>query len=307
VVLAVSGCARGGPSGGGAGGEALAEARSLAEAGRLDEALQKAAEAPKDAESLYEQGRIWTLKARQAPLPTAAPPVSPLPKGVAPPPPPEFKEEELRAADLFEQALSARGDHPKAGLALAELLAPHAARRHDREKEAARRRRGRAAPPPVAETDTAVDWSVDRALRLFQQAMQAEPASRGPAEALIAFAVRVDRLDAAEEGYQELTRRVKESPEPHVLYGDFLLDRRKDPARAVEQYRQALIWKADDETTRRKLAEIYLTRGADHYRRQEYGMADAQFREAAKYISDPGSDQAGRLQDFRQRLSQLRW
>jgi hypothetical protein len=46
VVLAVSGCARGGPSGGGAGGEALAEARSLAEAGRLDEALQKAAEAP---------------------------------------------------------------------------------------------------------------------------------------------------------------------------------------------------------------------------------------------------------------------
>jgi hypothetical protein len=302
VAVAVAACGRKAGIGGG-GDDVLAEAHALADEGRLDEALQRAQEAPKGAASLYEQGRIWSLKARQAPLPTAAaaaggPPGAPLP------PPPEFKEEELRAADFFEQAMAAQPEESPAAIALAELLAPHAARRHQREAEAARRPRGKGAPPGVTET-AGLDWSVDRVLRLYQQGLKADAAPRAAAESFIAFALRIDRLDAAEAGYQELTRRVKESAEPYRLYGDFLLEKKKDSAGAIEQYRQALIWKPDDQSTRSRIAEIYLGRADAYYRQQQYSLVEGQLSEAAKYIQS-GSPQEAQLRDQQDRLHRIR-
>ncbi len=302
VLLAAPAC---GNKPGGSSGQSgvLAEARALADEGRLDEALQRAQEAPRDADSLVEQARIWSLKARQAPLPTAVP-AADAPPGAPPPAPPEFKQEELRAADLYEQAMAAQPDHPRAALGLAELLAPHAARRHQREAEAARRPRGKTGQPPLAET-AGLDWSVDRVLRLYQQGLKADPDSRGAADAAIVYALRVDRLDAAEAGFQELTHRVKESAEPYVLYGDFLLKHRNDGEGAIEQYRQALIWRPDDQATRNKLADIYLGRADGHYRQQQFSLVEGQLSEAAKYIS-PGSDQQARLREQEERLHRIR-
>ena len=39
-------------------------------------------------------------------------------------------------------------------------------------------------------------------------------------------------------------------PEPFIQYGTFLLEQKGDALGAIEQYRQALIWKSDDEATR---------------------------------------------------------
>jgi tetratricopeptide (TPR) repeat protein len=273
-----------------------------------------------EAERLYQEGLDSARRAETAPLPTPEPVTSPLPPGAPPPAAPEFKAEELRALQLFEQALAARPDHAGANLALAELLAPHAIRRVDRERaerEAAARRQAAAgrrprkgAPPPTppplpASAAGGVEFGPDRVLRAYQAAMQADP-GRGPVDKMIAFAVRVGRLDAAEAGHQELLRRVKESAEPYALYGDFLAQEKKDRDGAIEQYRQALIWKPDDEATRQKLAQIYLDRGAEYYNRQEYALAAVEFKESEKYVTDRSSEQGQRLQSYLQRMKEIR-
>ena len=81
-----------------------------------------------------------------------------------------------------------------------------------------------------------------------------------PVQELIRFGRRVNRLDAAEAGFKEMVRRKKEAQtaEPLVKYGDFLADEKKDPLAAIDEYRQALIWKPEDDATRSKVAEIML-------------------------------------------------
>lgn len=262
-----------------------------------------------EAERLYQEGLSWVRKAETAPLPTPDPGA-----GLAAP---EFKPEELRALESLEKATATRPEHGGAQLALAELLAPHALRRVERERqlkeaqEAAARtrpRRGRAPAatptPPPAPVST-VDASPGRVLRAYQAAVQADP-GRAPVERLAAFAVKVGQLDTAEAAYQELLRRLKESPEPHVLYGDFLVEHRKNLDAAIDEYRQALIWKADDEATRAKLADIYLTRGVEYYGRQELARAAAALREAEKYVSDRNSPQGQRLQSYLSRMREIR-
>lgn len=289
LALAVLAGACSGSTGGGVGGEAASGAD--------------------EAERLYQEGLSWARKAETAPLPAPDPAAA---MGV-----PEFKPEELRALESFEKAIAARPEHGGAHLALADLLAPHAIRRVELERRAkeaqeatarSRPRRGRppsAAPVPTLAPVSIVDASPVRVLRAYQAAMQADP-GRAPVDGLVAFAVRVGQLDAAEIGYQELLHRVKESPEPHALYGDFLVAHRKDLEAAIDQYRQALIWKADDEATRGKLADIYLTRGVDYLGRQEFVRAAAELREAQKYVTDRDSPQGRRLQSYLTRMREIR-
>jgi hypothetical protein len=251
----------------------------------------------------------WAAKAQTAPLPTPDP--------AAPQFVPEFKTEELRAIESFEKAIAVQSDHGGAQMALADLLAPHALRRAEAERlareaqEAAARRRprrGRSPPPtptPVAAPVSMVDASPERVLRLYDGAVRADP-SRAPVDRLVEFAVRVGRLDTADAGYQELLRRVKESAEPHVLYGDFLVGHRNDPDAAIDQYRQALIWQPEDEATRNKLAEIYLARGIEYYGRQEFARASAELREAQKYVTDRQSELGRRLQSWLKRMREIR-
>ena len=181
----------------------------LLESGQLDAALAELQKAPDDPESLYYQGRVWAKKAETAPLPT-------------PPPPPVADAARLAAAsgarvqargDPGRRSSTRRPSRPSpttraAHLALAELLAPHAAhrirpapRRRGQAREAARR------PPPPA---CRIDASVDRVIRAYQIAMQADPTSPAPVEELIRFGRRVGRVDAAEAGFKELVRRKRE-------------------------------------------------------------------------------------------------
>jgi tetratricopeptide (TPR) repeat protein len=262
-----------------------------------------------EAETLYQEGVSWARKAEAAPGPTPDP--------AAPGVVPEFKPEELRAIEAFEKAIATQPDHAGAHLGLADVLAPHAIRRAEaarRAREAqeaaarARPRRGRTPPPPPPTPSTEpvslVDASPERVLSAYQSAVGSDP-GRGPVDRLIAFANAIGRAEVADRGYQELLRRVKESAEPHVLYGDFLAQR-GDRDGAIDQYRQALIWNPHDEPTRIKLAEIYLARGIEYYDRQEFARAAAELRECQKYVTDRDSDLGRRLQKYLTRMREIR-
>src|SRR5262245_53672360 len=213
------------PGGGGVDAGA-ASVQAMIDQGRVDEAAQRLAERPQDdAETLYLLGRLSAKKAQTAPLPTPPPAPSPLPRGAALPPAPEFKPEEIQAISYYEKAVAARPDYAAAHVALAELLAPHALRRVAVEKpapeEATPRRRGgkRRTPAPGPLPDTGgVDVSVDRVIRAYQFALQADTTSATLPEALIGFGIQSGRVDAAEKGHLELLKRLREKPEPFIGY-----------------------------------------------------------------------------------------
>jgi tetratricopeptide (TPR) repeat protein len=257
----------------------------------------------------YDEGVAWAKKAETAPLPTPPPLTHPLPKGAALPPAPEFKPEEIQAVSFFEKAIADRPDDPRPHLALAELLGPHAAHRQEQIEQTSWKKkpaRGKAAAPPPTPDPGGVDFSVERIVRAYEAAIENDPSSTASVEALINFAVRVKALDAAEGALQELVKRVKESPEPFLRYGDFMMGVKKDPEGAIEQYRQALIWRPDDETTRAKVAGIYLDMGSEAYARKQYAVAQTQFNEAAKYVTDKGSPQGLKVQDYQARIREIR-
>lgn len=290
-------------------GGPLVEARRLIEQGQADAALALLQQAPVDPESLYLQGRAWAKKAETAPLPTPPPVAGDLPKGVAAPSAPEFKPEELQAVGFYEKAVAARADLGAAHLALSELLAAHAIRRFDRQRESAAahgRRRSKGAPPPAPEGDAqGVDYSVERIVRGYDLAAQSPATARAAADGLIAFGTRVGRLDASESGFRLLLQTMKENPEPFIRYGNFLVEQKKDGDAAIEQYRQALIWKPDDEATRQRIASIYLARAIEHFDKQLFSVADSEFKQAAKWVA-PGSPQAEQLRSYQKRLLEIR-
>lgn len=296
----------GGP-GGGVAADALAEARQFLDQGQADAALARLQGAT-DPEALLLQGRAWTKKAAAAPLPTAPPPASPLPRGATPPPAPEFKFEELQAIDCFERAASAQPGLAAAHLALADLLGPRALAREAQAAAAARVRTGRrgAVAHAVPAAVPGPDASPERVLREYRLAAQGDVASRSVVEAWIRFATSAGRFEDAEAAYQELLRRDKERAEPFVRYGDFLLASRKDPQGAIAQYSQALIWKADDEAVRAKVAEIYLGMASDHLAARQYASADARLKDARRYVSDRRSPLGVRLQELQQQLDEIR-
>lgn len=284
----------------------VAEAKALLDQGQLEAALAKLEAAGQDPEGLYLQGRIWANKAESAPAPLPPVPTEPLPRGAQPPAAPEFKAEELTAVELFERALAAEPTRAEARLALARLLTPHALRRHDLEREAAARKKGARRGQPAPESQAAVDFSADRVVRELEAAVRDEKQGFIAVEALIEFATRVGRVEAADAGFQELLRRLREKPEPMVRYGDFLLNVKRDSQAAIDQYRQALIWKPDQDAVRTKIADIYLAQAAGYLAAQQWGSADGQLHEAAKYITDKSSSQAAALDTYREKLRSIR-
>lgn len=286
---------------------AVEEGRALLEQGQLDAALAKLQEASGDPDSLYYQGAVWAKKAESAPLPTPPPAPSPLPRGAEPPAAPELKPEELTAIDFFEKALAARPDHGRAHMALADVLAPHSVRRYEREEAAKKKppvRRGKG-PEPTPTPEAGPDYGAERVIREYQLSRQADPKSSEAIERLIRFSVRVGRMDAAAAAFHE-TAQGQEKPEPYIRYGDFLLNDKKDREAALDQYKQALVWRPDDDATRAKIADIYIGMGEEHYAVQHYALAEARFREAEKFITDRSSPQGVKLQDYMARLKAIR-
>jgi len=255
------------------------------------------------------QGAVWAKKAESAPLPTP-PPAEPGARPGEGPRAPEFKPEELRALEFFEKAVGIRLDHPPANLAIAELLLPHATRRLDMEQGSrsspGSKRRGRNAPAPPPRPDGEPDFSAERIMNAYRMAAQGDTGAKGPAQAWLAFAQRMGLVEDMDAAFRELLKRDKENPEPIIRYGDFLLKQRKDAPGAVTQYRQALIWRADDDATRAKIAEIYIGLGMESYGKQQYAVAQTQFQEAQKYITDKTSDQARAIQTHLSRLGAMR-
>lgn len=286
----------------------LEQGRRLLEQGQLDAALAKLADAPVDPDSLYWQGVAWAKKAESAPIPTPPPPPSPLPKGYVPAGAPEFKPEELTAIDLFEKAVGRRPDHPRAHLALAELLAPHGTRWYDADELARKKRPSRAgqASEPVPPPDSGPDYRAERVVHEYLLAAQATPGAKGPVEALIRFCERVGRLEDADAAFRELIKRDKDNPAPLVSYGDFLVNERKDPLAAVEQYRQALIWRPADEATKAKLADVFIAFGIESFQKQQYAAAESRFKEAEKYVTDRNSPQGLKVYDHLRKLAAIR-
>jgi tetratricopeptide (TPR) repeat protein len=289
---------------------AAKETRALVEQGKLDEALARLqAASPGDPETLFLQGSVWAKKAESAPLPTPAPAASPLPRGAEPPTAPEFKAEELTAIDFFEKALAARPEHVAAHLALAELLAPHAAHRYDLEEAAKKKRpapghkREESAPQAPA---AGPDFSSERVAREYQAAIQGDPTSTLAVESMLRFALRAHRADDAEPALKDLVKRDSEKPGPYIRYGDFLLKEKGNAQGAIEQYQQALVWGADDDATRAKIADIYIGQGLEHYRSQEWARAEARFKDAEKWITDKTSPQGITVKEHLTKLANLR-
>ena len=291
-----------------AGGSALAEARTLLEQGQLEAALAKLQDAPGGPDRDYTEGAVWAKKAETAPLPT--PPAPSLPRGAEPLRAARFKPEELKALDFFEKAVAARPDHPQANLAIAELLAPYAMRQFDvaeGSRRAVRGKRGsRSAPVPATRVAGEPDFSPERVVNAYRMAAVGDAAAKAPVEALISFAGRVGRMQDVDSALQEMVKRDRESAEPLVRYGDFLLSQKQDATGAVTQYRQALIWRADDDATRAKIADIYISMGARSYANQQYAVAETQFLEAQKYVTDKSSPQGQKVQEHLSRLGAIR-
>lgn len=289
LVLALLACRRG-PLGDGSAASQGAAAATLVEQGRFDEAIAHVGEGS-DPDSLFVLGQAWAGKARLAPVPTPVPGTVVPAEGI-------FKPEELTALGFLERAVAARPDHAGALLALAELLAPHALAR-----VAAERDRGLS---PAVTAPGAPDVSLERVLRHYVDAMQADPVATAAGEALIRFAVAAGRLGEADAAFQELLRRKREDPELLVRYGDFLAGPRANPDAALAQYAQALIWRSSDAATRAKMADIHLRAAAAHVKTQEYASAEVRLAEARRMGIAPGSPQAENLRQIVEALEEVR-
>jgi tetratricopeptide (TPR) repeat protein len=245
---------------------------------RFDDAIARLGES-NDPEALYLLGRAWAGKAQTAPVPTPAP-------GSAAPAGSLLKPEEQQALAFYERATAARPDHAGAHLATAQLLAPHALL--------------------GARAEGKADSSVDRVLRSFDDALQADPAGTVAVEEMIRFATAAGRVSAADGGFQELVRRRREDPDVLVRYGDFLAGPAGNADGALARYAQALIWRPDDTAIRLKMAEIHLAAASALLAKMQYAAAEARLRDARRFVVDPASPQAARLRELEGRIRDIR-
>ncbi len=150
------------------------------------------------------------------------------------------------------------------------------------------------------------DTSVDRVLRSFGDAIQADPAGIVAVEEMIRFALAAGRVPAAEGGFQELVRRRREDPAVLVRYGDFLAGPAGNADGALARYAQALIWRPDDTATRLKMADIHLAAASALLAKLQYAAAEARLRDARPFVVDPASPQAARLRELEGRIRDIR-
>jgi hypothetical protein len=284
-------------------GGPLAQAHALFEQGQLDAALARSLDPSVEGpEALCLQGEIWAKKAESAPLPTPVP-------GETMERPPEFKPEELRAIELFERVRTLKPTMSDAHLGLATVLVPHAIRRFEltqASKRAPGAKGGKgavaAAPAPADQPD----FSIRRVVGLYQEALKYEATGTRAVDELLRFALRVKETEAAGWAYAEGISRDRESPTRLIQFGDFLRKERGDRHGAIEQYRQALIWRSDDAETKAKLATLYIELAREHLAAQQWGAAQMMFDEARKYVSDSSSPQGLQIQAGLSELNAIR-
>lgn len=260
---------------------AVQAGKALMDTGQLDEALAKLAELPDDPISLYYQGIIYVRKGLATPLPETG-----------------FRPEDKNAAVLLERAIAAKPEFAAAHFTLAGVLLPYTEQRHGPGK-----RRPVRQPSPAPDDP---DISPERVARAYQAAVQHDKTSRAPIDALIKYAREMKRPDDADVAYRELLLRDKESAAPHVAYGDFLANEKKERLRAVEQYQLALVWKPDDLTPKDRICGVYVDWAQEHFDKGELASAEARLRDAQRFVTEPTGAQAQRLRELQGKLAALR-
>jgi len=280
VVLAVAaGCDRSGGKGA-TGAGPHAEERALIEQGQYDAVIADLG-GETDADAYYLLGRAWAGK--------AGAPTTPVTEALRP--------EEQQARDFYERAVAADPSHAEAQRALGDLLAPHALA--GIADGSGVRVKGAAAP-------SGAPGAVDRVMRAYGAALQADMEDTAAVRSLIAFATRAGRLRDAEAGYEELVRRDRENPDVLVEFGDFLAGPAAKPDAALDRYAQALIWRPDDNATKLKMARLHLDAARAHLDNREYPAAEARLREAKKYAVDPASPEAAGVRELEAAVAEVR-
>ena len=260
---------------------AVQEGKALMDKGQLDEALAKLAELPDDPISLYYQGIIYVRKGMGAPLPETG-----------------FRPDDKNAAVLLERAIAAKPEFAAAHFTLAEVLAPYTLQRH-----APGKRRPPRQPSPAPDDP---DISPERVARAYQAAVQYDKTSRAPIDALIKFAREMKRPADADMAYREVLQRDKESAEPHLAYGDFLANEKKDRLKAIEQYQLALVWKPQDPTPQDRSCDVYIAWAQEHFDKSEWASADARLKDAQKFVTGLATPQALRIKELQGKLAAIR-
>jgi tetratricopeptide (TPR) repeat protein len=261
------------------------EGKALLDAGQLDEALAKLAELPDDPVSLYYQGVIYVRKGKATPLPESG-----------------YRPEDKNAAILLERAIAAKPEFAAAHFTLAEVLLPYTEQHFGPAKKKAARGASPAAPDDP-------DISPERVARAYQAAVQHDKSSRAPIDALIKFAREMKRPDDADIAYRELLLREKESAAPHIAYGDFLAQEKKDPFHAIEQYQLALVWTPQDavpNVPKERIGMVYLDWAEDHFAKGEWANAAARLKDSQKWVTDPASPAGQRLRALQTKLAEIR-
>jgi len=247
------------------------------------------------------RARELLKQAESEPLPVAPLPPSPRPRNWVPEPAPAFKPGEVEAVRLLEEAAAADKSRPEAHELLAQVLEPAVLRRHQEVQAAGKKK------PPAPPPDQGVEASPARVSRAYRAAIEATPGAGPLLDRLIAYATRVGDLEAADWAYQERIRRARENAGagPLAAYGDFLLDVKKDPLAAAEQYRNVVLWTPGDTRVKGRLTGIYLDMARAHFEKQEYAAAESRVKEAAKYVV-AGSPEEATLAAYRSRLANIR-
>jgi hypothetical protein len=284
------------------GSAALSDVRRMLEAGDTEGVLGRLAgmETP---EAYLLAGEAWARKAETAPLPTPEALPAGSPKGAVPVTP-EFKPEELRSLELLQKAAAGLPQDARPQLGIARLLTPHALRRYDAAQARLRVptvqpvRRGKKAtpPPPTPPPPSGPDAGPAVVTRAYRAAATLRPKDMALLDELYTFAVRTGQLEDADWALHEAVERDKENPDRFVRYGDFLFQVKKSPDAAMAQYRQALIWRADDRAVKDKIGEIYLQMGQAHYDQNELALAEARYLDALKWANDSSSETHRRIQ-----------
>ena len=254
--------------------------KALMDKGQLDEALAKLAELPDDPISLYYQGVIYVRKGMGTPLPETG-----------------FRPEDKNAAVLLERAIAAKPEFAAAHFTLAGVLVPYTLQRHAPGKRPAR------GPSPAPDDP---NISPERVARAYQAAVQYDKTSRAPIDALMKYAREMKRPDDADVAYRELLTRDKESAGPHIAYGDFLANEKKERLKAIEQYQLALVWAPQDPAPKDHALSVYVDWAQDHFDKGENASAEARLRDAQKWVTDPASPQAQRLRELQTKLAAIR-
>jgi tetratricopeptide (TPR) repeat protein len=263
---------------------AVQQGKTLLEQGQLDAALAKF-EQDQGPDGLYHQGLVWAKKAES---------VAAFDE--------KLKLEDQNALALFEKAVAAKPDHAGAHQAIGDLLSPYTYKRHGPQ---AKKRPARAAATP-SPSEGEPDLSPERVIGEYRKAIEHDKTGTAPVQGLIRLTRGLQRIDDAEAAFRELLARDNDRAEPHMAYGDFLAEDKKERLKAIEQYSVALVWKPDDPTAKAKIADLYLAWGEEHFARKEYASAQARFQDAQKNAPGADSAQARKAQEYLAKLAAIR-